>query len=284
MGGSSLCGGLTLRCIPSHKGVSLSMYAELKAKASMGISRNFHRVFVGMRLSTELGRDGSLVVQILAFLHVQILFGRSWAVQILNNSSYANNLSDDNDDVVGLSGFRSASVMSDSGGFLNEWRQDNPCSWRGVFCSSGGGSDGSLVALVLITVSSGLPKGESYRATIDDAGTVVPSVAGKTRFAKAKITDDELQTSAAVTGQSMAPAGNFALVTAGSGSRGPDSVVGLGNGIGSGRYKVTAPMTARMEEITLGWSVNACGYESLGRPIQMGRPVLGITAMSCFWI
>ena len=148
MGGSSLCGGLTLRCIPSHKGVSLSMYAELKAKASMGISRNFHRVFVGMRLSTELGRDGSLVVQILAFLHVQILFGRSWAVQILNNSSYANNLSDDNDDVVGLSGFRSASVMSDSGGFLNEWRQDNPCSWRGVFYYSGGGSDGSLVALV----------------------------------------------------------------------------------------------------------------------------------------
>ena len=30
------------------------------------------------------------------------------------------------DDVVGLSVFRSASAMSDSGGFLNEWRQDSP--------------------------------------------------------------------------------------------------------------------------------------------------------------
>ena len=99
--------------------------------------------------STDLGmavgqKTGSLVpnkVQICAFLHVQILFGQCWDVQILQISNYAN-------DVVGLLAFKSTSVVSDPGGFLNNWSLDNPrpCSWRGVFCSSGGGR---MVALDL---------------------------------------------------------------------------------------------------------------------------------------
>ena len=62
----------------------------------------------------------------------------------------AKDLSDDDDDVVGLLAFKSASVVSDPGGFLNDWRHDNPrpCSWRGVSCSSSG-AGGRVVALDL---------------------------------------------------------------------------------------------------------------------------------------
>ena len=81
-------------------------------------------------------------------------------------------------------------------------------------------------------------------------------VASDVRASKVITADVDLQTSAAasfLTGhKSMASAGKSELVTAGSRSRGPDSVVGVGNGKGGGWYKASAPVIARMEGIELG--------------------------------
>lgn len=59
---------------------------------------------------------------------------------LLLMASDAKDLSDDDDDVVGLLAFKSSSVVSDPTGFLSDWSHDSPrpCAWRGVSCSSSG--------------------------------------------------------------------------------------------------------------------------------------------------
>ena len=73
--------------------------------------------------------------------------------------------------------------------------------------------------------------------------------------------------------KSILSAGNPGLFTAGSGSRDPDPVNGVGKGNNGSRYKASAPETARMDGVALGLSVNACGELGFSGGSNLTQPM-----------
>ena len=73
--------------------------------------------------------------------------------------------------------------------------------------------------------------------------------------------------------KSILSAGNPGLFTARSGSRDPDPVNGVGKGNNGGRYKASAPETARMDGVALGLSVNACGELGFSGGSNLTQPM-----------
>ena len=81
--------------------------------------------------------------------------------------------------------------------------------------------------------------------------------------------------------KSILSAGNPRLFTAGSRSRDPDPVNGVGKGNNGGRYKASAPETARMDGVALGLFVTACGELgfSSGSNLTQPMPSLGSSGL-----
>ena len=76
-------------------------------------------------------------------------------------------------------------------------------------------------------------------------------------------------------------AGNPGMFTAGSGSRDPDPVNGVGKGNNGDRYKASTLETTRMEGIALGLSVTACGELGFsgGSNLMQPMPSLGSSGL-----